>query len=53
MQGSKLFRQIPHVTSVGTGIYLGRWGKVFISEESAENSGQQAGVGSTALPVDG
>lgn len=53
LEGSKLFRQIPHVTSVGTGIYLGQWGKVFISEESAENSGQQAGVGSTALPVDG
>lgn len=52
LEGSKLFRQIPHVTSVGTGIYLGRWGKVFISEESAKSSGQQAAVGSTALPVD-
>ena len=44
LEGSKLFRQIPHVTSVGTGIYLGRWGKVFISEESAKSSGQQAAV---------
>ena len=26
LEGRKLLRQIPHVTCVGTGIYLGRWG---------------------------